>query len=252
MGQVRLGAVGAVVLAAALAGMIGGAAAQTPPTVKLTETIDCESEYEAYDASKSTAFKDRAAWEQARCLPRLKGAASRDGDVLRLVLASGAVKSFKDLSSGCGVPSDPEKCTQHILAAFYPQNQAFLVLRQSDVGNARFLIERASGRVLSIPGPVHFSPDGRSFVSGSFCFEDCPDRLDVWSVQEGTAKLEWRFRTGHRRGHYDFTFRGWDGNDRVRYEISKLDDDREAPKEVTLSSTLVRDGSNWRFDPPVP
>lgn len=158
------------------------------------------------------------------CLPLLEGVAIRADDVLRILLRNGTTKAFKDSPSSCREARGPNTCFFHALSGYYPENDAVVVERRLD-GPTQFLlgaymVERATGRVIDLPTAPRFAPDRSRFVSMSVCADHCANRVDIWSIQDGVAKLEWRYRL-KQQGEKTFAFQfvEWQGNEEIKLYI---------------------------------
>lgn len=240
--------------AAIIIGLAGGAAAQpAAPEVKIGERVICSADKEA------DLFANE---RERRCLSRLDGIASREGKVLRIVLGNGTTKAFKDAPVSCWESKSPNACIFYALAAYYPANDAVVVERWLDKGPAHFrlgayMMERAAGRVIELPNAPQYSPDGSRFVSLSVCADHCANRIDVWTVQDGLAKLEWRHRVKQQNEKTLFyEFVEWQGNEQIKLRIlPEIEAQGDAGKDVNeaeaIGAKLTRVGQSWTLDPPL-
>lgn len=244
-------AASAAAVLAAVAGFAAGAAAQAPtPEVKLAEKIVCPSINESNLSQPEI---------EAECLPRLGGAVVRDGEVLRVALRNGTTKAFKDGLTSCQQSKDPNACYYYVLRGYYPQNDAVVVERWLD-GPTSFLlgaymVERGTGRVLDIPREPYYSPDGSRFVSIFVCFDHCANRIDIWSIQDGAAKLEWRRRVKQGEQTYYYAFIEWQGNEQVKFRIypegiAEGDAGKPLLQDQAVDGKLVRSGQGWTLETP--
>jgi hypothetical protein len=239
--------------AATIVGLTSGATAQlAAPEVKIGERVVCSS---LTEASKFASEVEKI------CLPRLNGIATREGDVLRIALRSGATKAFKDAPISCWEPKSQTACIYYTLTGHYPENDAIVVERWLG-GPAHFrlgayMMERATGRVIDLPNVPHHSPDGSRFISMSACADHCANRIDVWTVQDGLAKLEWRHRIKQQKEKtFAYEFVEWRGNEQIKLRIlpeieAQGDAGKDTNEAEAIDAKLTRAGQGWTLDSPL-
>lgn len=118
------------------------------------------------------------------------------------------------------------------------------------------MVERATGRVIDLPGEPHWSPDGLRFVSPSVCGDRCSNRVDVWSLRDGAAKLEWRQRIKQGEKTHFYGVEGWRGLEQVQLRITPetecdCDSGKDLIEAEAVDAMLTRVGPGWVLDSPL-
>lgn len=240
---------------AAIAASAGSAAGQPAvPQAKISERIVCSS---LIQPQKFPSEAEKA------CLPRLSGFAAREGSVLRIALRDGTTKAFKDAPISCHQSKAPNACIYYTLHSYHPENDAVVIERWVDRGPVQsvlgtYMLERATGRIADLPSEPYYSPDGSRFFSVRACGHRCPNRIDIWSVQDGAAKLEWRHRVRQEEPKtLSYEFAEWQGNEQVKLRILPevpcecgLVKDVDEARAIVVN--LTRTGQSWTLDPQLP
>ncbi|TCR60904.1 hypothetical protein [Bosea sp. BK604] len=122
-----------------------------------------------------------------------------------------------------------------------------------------FMVERATGRIVDLPGPPHYAPSGARFLSLSVCGDNCSNRIDIWSVDDGVAKLEWRYRIKERTEKaFTYEFVEWEGNEQIKLRIlPEIEAPGDLPGKVgdksrSILASLTRTEQIWTLDPQLP
>jgi hypothetical protein len=198
------------------------------------------------------------------CEPQLSGIVTQADKVIRVVLRNGTTRAFRDAPISCQLPNSKVQCLYYEVKGYYPQNDAVVVQRFLDGGPTSwrlgsYMVERASGRVIELPSDAYYSPDGTRFVAVSACTDYCANRVDIWSIENGAAKLEWRHRVKQPEKPggktYAYWFLDWVGNDTVKLRIAP---EGEAPgdsgKDVLdnegVDAFLRRGSEGWLLHRP--
>ena len=185
---------------------------------------------------------------EAECIARSEGKAARRGNDLEIRSASGRVVSFAGNPGACA-EGLTGKCLVHRLEGYRPGEGLFVVserrwdARASVVGDAR---SGAETRVDN--GPPRFSPGGTRFVGVMSSEARAPaNDLAVWSAGGAAPVPEWSHPTaGGARAHY--VFAGWDGEDRVRLDVSYNPVGGGANKKG--EAAIVRGDAGWTLVKP--
>jgi hypothetical protein len=179
--------------------------------------------------------------ESADCLQRLQGLVAREGDVLRLNLENGKIKTYTGNAKAC--ESGPDQCAVFLLAAFYPSLQSFLVLSASYECGDYELVSRRSGSILKLSAASRpeLSPTGKYFVSvdqSDAC--DRPYDLAIWSTGADPPVQEFKYQA---KRYENWTVAGWVGDDRIKLTV--FVNDREG--SFDQEAEAVRSEKGWKL-----
>jgi len=96
--------------------------------------------------------------DELLCLKQLGDIASRQGNQLRLKLASGKAKTYASGSKACE-DHIVGRCTIYRLAGFFSVHQMTLVYAALYEGSSWLLMSRRTGNQIKLLGPPHFFPE---------------------------------------------------------------------------------------------
>jgi hypothetical protein len=198
------------------------------------------------------------------CESRLGGIVTHGDKVVRVTLRDGSTKAFRDAPLSCQDPASKLQCLYFKVKGYYPQNDAVVVQRWLDGGPTAwrlgsYMVERTRGRVIELPSDAVYSPDGARFVAMSACTDHCANRIDIWSIQDGTAKLEWRHQVkqSNKAGEktYAYWFIDWVGNDAVKLRIAPEgeapgDSGKDILDDQGVDALLRRGAQGWELQRP--
>jgi hypothetical protein len=199
---------------------------------------------------------------ERECLARLDGIVAREGDVLRITLRDGATKAFKDAPPSCMQSKAGTPCVYYVLIGHHHENDAVVIERRlSGPTHSRlgaYMMELEAGRVIDLPGLPSYAPDGSRFISLAVCADHCANRIDIWEIRDGRAKLEWRHRVGQGTTNtFHYRLLNWQANEQVNLRIFReFEAEGDAGKGIDEAEgkhvRLTHTTQGWTFDPPLP
>ena len=185
-------------------------------------------------AAEVHCVRDQAKSEDAlqverKCLERLRGLASRDGDLLHLTLEDGRFKTFVDERPACE-QHDTGKCLLHQLATYYPIQKLFVVERNAYEKFDVIVVSRRTGAVTKIDVHPHLSPGGARLVAAAAIEAwDVEKHLAIYYVQKGGLKLEWSYRA---KDYELWEFVWWDNDERVKLNVTRSTVDPNGTRQL--------------------
>ena len=207
--------------------LMAGSRAASPddysyPIGKIDEQIRCSQ-----DDSRAT---DGSPADDRVCINKFRASVTRSGDVLTFKLDGGKTRVLRSNTKACQqVPVGD--CIVYRLVGFIPGSQQFVVSASLYESEYVELVSRRVGIVTQLEGYPHLSPNGEQFVTVA--------ASDAWDIESPIAiysntdppKLLWRFPQPCEYEQYSFD--GWDGNDRVKLHTSS---DPEIDTDVRRAS----------------
>jgi hypothetical protein len=180
---------------------------------------------------------------ERKCLAQLRGLASRDGDVLRLTLENGKAKTFTDASRACQ-EHDASKCLQYRVVAYYAIPKLFVLKGLAYESSGALVVSRRTGASAKLYVLPHLSPNGKRLVAAAAIEAWAIDHeIVIYSVQNGSLDLEWSYKA---QEYEMWDFVSWDGDDRIKLEVTLWTVDRGGNRAlVTRSAELRKTGSGW-------
>lgn len=160
---------------------------------------------------------------------------SRDGRTLKVSLSHGSPIEFKDCLD-CG----PEKDVEHYLVDRFTDPAAVLIYRQFYESDDYVLVLADGGRI-DIPSYPVFSPDKKKFVVVSAAEAFNWNGLELWDKDNGnryTRRLHFE-----PKGNDMYRFLAWDGNDKVKLEATRNDNDSD--QTVCQGAVLEFQHNSW-------
>jgi hypothetical protein len=156
--------------------------------------------------------------ETRDCLSRLKGLATRSGEILRLNLANGKTKVYKNNERACD-DGDYEKCVVFRILRYYPGPQSFLISYSSGECGHLELVSRRTGGVVELASTPQFSPSGNYLISVDDS-DGCERQYDfaIWSTKSDPPLREFQYRAQHF-GYWKLI--GWNSDERIRLVLSR-------------------------------
>jgi|KBSMisStaDraftv2_1062788.scaffolds.fasta_scaffold330598_1 hypothetical protein len=222
-----------------LASMYSCNPAGAEPTAQSGE-IHCEPE-------KAAQNQDFAKLE-AKCLAQMNGLASRNGDELRLVLASGKIKSLLSNHRACD-DNDADKCLMYRLSAYYPAQQLFVIEADQYESYSVAAVSASTGATTLMDDHPHLSPGGKR-LAVAFSSEAWETKRDIaiYTVENGMLRLEWSYKA---KDYEQWEFAGWDGDDHVKLRVtSRLTDSAGKEDLATRDADVRRTDAGWRLRKP--
>ena len=225
--------------------VLGAALLATPAFAQqreVTAQVYCRSDNDKED-------QDLIQLERA-CLAQLRGLASRDGDVLKLTLENGQAKTFTDESRACQ-QHNAGKCLQYRLAAYYPVPKLFVIDWLAHESSRVLVVSRRTGASTRLDVRPHLSPSGKRLVAAAAIEAWAVDNeIVVYSVQNGSLTLEWRYKA---QEYEMWDYVSWDGDDRIKLEVTLWTVDGGGNHAlVKQSAELERTSSGWVLNKNVP
>jgi hypothetical protein len=185
------------------------------------------------DESKS---EDPAKAEQ-RCLERLAGLASRNGDQLRLTHEDGRINWFTDQRSACE-QHQADKCVLHRLVAYYPIQKLFVVERSAYESFDVLVVSRQTGTVTRMDVHPHLSPGGTRLVAAAAIEAwDVENHIAIYYIQRNGLKLEWSYSA---KDYELWEFVAWDGDETIKLNVTLRTVDRGGAEVLATQSAVVR------------
>jgi hypothetical protein len=179
--------------------------------------------------------------EEAPCLQQLHAMAERNDDVLTLKLDNGKTKVFKNNTKACEQGSDG--CVEYRLVGYIESDRQFVVevlYYESGLVN---LVSRRNGMVTRLEDWPHLSPNNKRFVvvaaSDAWGIDNA---IAIFSATSDLPRLEWNFPTP--KEYEQYTFDGWDGDNRVRLRVFADGNETE--------TDLKRTPQGWQLKRPSP
>ena len=178
------------------------------------------------------------------CLDLLMDRVYRSGDTLRVTVADGTVRSYRDV--GCA----PEggDCAAYRIAAYLPDSGVYLVEVEDRDSLATILVDAADGTEGRLFATPVFSPSGQRLVVTANGFAGHGHEIATWDRRDGHWAEGGRFGGGAGRPVEEWTFRGWEGEDLIRFDYALVDPPGQ-PGKVEMRW----DGGGWQViqRPPV-
>ena len=179
------------------------------------------------------------------CLAKLTGRVWREPCALRLRLDSGAVKTYRERSSACGL--DPEHEVDHesyALLAWFPRAHTYLLHMTTYEAVATRFVSSRTGVQQSAGVGLHVSPDGQTVAELNETEEK--DQAVIWTLKGEAVRTVPRPAPDH---YHAWSFEGWDGPDRV---LASLRQEPLGPGRTPQSAEITRDAMGWtiHYDPP--
>lgn len=191
----------------------------------------------------SPAAQVAACSTEVECIRRFPGLFSRAKGALKLKLADGKTKSFKDNKV------DGEAYRVHVLSAYYPQWHVIVVGTGYYEGGGVSVVDQRSGSTVTPLNTPHFSGSGTWFAAVANCDAYCDEGIEIWTTISDPPLRVFRHEpVGGKR--YEFV--GWDGEDRLKVRVSKYgaQSDGLLPPDKSLPAEVVRGPSGWRLNEP--
>lgn len=184
--------------------------------------------------------------EEAACLAKLKGMASREGDVLTLKLANGTTKTFKDNRKACE-EDDGASCVSYQLRGYRPAQNVYVIGLTLYEGLGAELVSMRTGEVLSLPNMPEFSPSGRLLAAVDNDQTDTPEyKIGIWSLDgEGRAKQELRYIPPSLDEVWEIV--RWEGDAKVVFKVNSFDD---APLTAANRGETLLNEQVWAVNRP--
>ena len=173
--------------------------------------------------------------DEAKCLAKLGGIATRSGKNLDLKLDNGSTKSFVS-TDGCEIAG--EACSITSLVGYRPSQRWFVLSAQAYESFASIIVSRRTGETFRIEdASPRFSPDGKRFVVVAVSEQDGINELAIYNARAFPPALEWRHTPKSISTMYDFV--GWEGNDHIK--LRKTNQNSKA--KISWTST------GWKLSP---
>ena len=187
----------------------------------------------------SDAASASADEREVTCLRELAGRARREGNLLSLRLANGAIKTFRSNPEACR-NDDANKCVTYRLVGFHAGSQRYLVLVAGYEDFQCWLVGARSGRATTLRNIPHFAPDGQTFfVTGYDAVYD--NWLGIGSVASEPPALQWE----QAAPLYDsWEFVRWIDNDRIA--LHETAQNETCPGDC--DAILRRTGAAWTLE----
>ena len=177
---------------------------------------------------------------EAICLRELAGRARREGNLLSLRLANGAMKAFRNNPAACH-NDDAAKCIDFRLVGFHSASQRYLVFVSGYEDFQCWLVSARTGKATTFRNIPHFAPDGQTFfVTGYDGMYD--NWLGVGSVASDPPALLWE-QAANLYETWDFV--RWIDNDRVAIHEKA---ENEGCPQGNCDAILKRTGTAWTFE----
>jgi hypothetical protein len=132
----------------------------TLPTARFLNGSEAEIENKLCCGASRGALVEMT---DTQVLATVPGAASREGDVLRLKLAG--ERTFKLTDCVKQPACDGEKLRMHRLAAWWPKHRYYVVAVWLYEASVTYLVSERDGRALVVTAPPVLSPSGRTAVA---------------------------------------------------------------------------------------
>jgi hypothetical protein len=184
------------------------------------------------------------------CLAKLRGFASREGDVLRLTLENGKSKTFADETRACQ-QHDAEKCLRYRLAAYYPSPKLFVIDWLAYESSRALVVSRRTGATTTLDVRPHLSPSGKRLVAAAAIEAwDVKNEIVIYSVQNGSLALEWSYKA---QEYEMWDYVSWEGDDRIKLEVALWTVDGGGKQVLVKQSAELRwSSSGWALNKNVP
>jgi hypothetical protein len=182
--------------------------------------------------------------EEADCLARLKGRATRRGAVLRLALDNGKTKVFTSNKKACQ-DADSQKCVEFELAGYYPLQRLFMVQEGYYECGVFDLVSARSGAMVQVAEVPEFSPGGRRFVSID-ANDACHGKYDIaiWSTQTDPPTAEYKYSP---TVYEAWEFKGWIDDEHIDLKVGFHGDPPSERKWMEQPAQAVRTDNKWRL-----
>jgi hypothetical protein len=160
-----------------------------------------------------TKASEDPAREERNCLAAFSGIVTRVGDDLRFKLDNEQTKIVRSNSKACKqVPIGD--CVVYRLVGYISSSRHFVLGVSFYETEAVELVSQRTGRLIQLEGYPRLSPTGKQFVTVA--------ASDAWEIKNPIAiysntdplKRTWRFPQPQE--YEEYSFDGWDGEDRVK------------------------------------
>ena len=120
---------------------------------------------------------------EARQMKAVERFVERNGDELRIQLASFGLTVFRDTINVSGAES-------YAVWDYYDDLETVVLFATEGERTQFWLVQRRGGEEFRIPSEPVLSPDHRRFVTADFCAQGCENRIVVWTIRDDGVRRE--------------------------------------------------------------
>ncbi|WP_249154408.1 hypothetical protein [Bradyrhizobium manausense] len=156
------------------------------------------------------------------CLEQVGEFAKRVGPGLQLKFRNGKTRIYLNEEAKCR-SGDADGCLKYQLTGYFPEHDLVLIEVDYWEGASWLLVRIATGDVVEIVAPPHYSPDRRwlASVASSVGPAGLPNGMDVVPATPDPSLKEWHYRVPDD-GQWLYEFAGFEGNARIKLLASSM------------------------------
>ncbi|MBR0756568.1 hypothetical protein JQ604_30690 [Bradyrhizobium jicamae] len=179
------------------------------------------------------------------CIAKTKSLTARRGGELRLKLANGAMKLYKDnqTKAACAGASY-ESCKSYMLYDYFPEHGLLLVHVMYYESDEWLLVRQQDGRQEQIVAPPRYSPD-RKWLASVFWTDgpsDGNNGIDILPASGESIEQAFHYRS---EGYELWEYVGWESDDRLSVKVTwRVGSD---PELATWPAEVVRVNGKWQL-----
>jgi hypothetical protein len=219
-----------------------GIGSTVPPTGEGASVVQQDAQAAASAPVQPAVSEERETTceKEEKCLADLHRIASRSGNVLKLKLDSGAIKTFRSDPKACE-DNDARKCSEMTLVGYMPPQHMF-VLRKGAYELVRYLVVSGqNGKSFELEDQPHLAPDGKRFVVVAVDEMNGWDKdVAIFSTSSFPPRLEWSYKTQKPDEFALYSFVGWDGNGRIKLRVN-------AAQVEGADAEVTRTAEGWKI-----
>lgn len=179
--------------------------------------------------------------EEADCIDKIKPLVARNDRELTIMAKEGANNVIRFVDEIPSVDEEKSNMVRHKLVAYHAERRIFIVANQYYEDVDFTLVNAEKGEKLSVNASPNFSPSGKRFV----CVVDSGGPTDltqnydfgIWSIDKGSFRQEMLYKNPPEEGNSEWTFVGWEGEDRIKLKVAQYDNGEKIEREAEIIST---------------
>ncbi|MBR0835902.1 hypothetical protein JQ612_22190 [Bradyrhizobium manausense] len=178
------------------------------------------------------------------CLEQVGEFAKRVGPGLQLKFRNGKTRIYLNEEAKCR-SGDADGCLKYQLTGYFPEHDLVLIEVDYWEGASWLLVRIATGDVVEIVAPPHYSPDRRwlASVASSVGPAGPPNGMDVVPASDPSLK-EWHYRVPDD-GQWLYEFAGFEGSARIKLLVSSMTEPQRR-----VPGSIERQKGEWQLRGP--
>lgn len=172
-----------------------------------------------------TGYEDSAEQQDKLCRSVMARSVKRNGDSLKLQLANGTSKTYRNNRKACD-NEDQDHCVFYWLVGYHTSARLFILLIVDGDGFSYMFVSQNDGTEIKLEDMPHFAPDGSSFIVLGSIIGNNGGSFAIGSVGGAPSLSSWK----------DFSSDGSDSWEFQRW----IDNDHIAVKQTEIKGVSVR------------